>query len=310
MTTLARSPRLHALVTRLGEVEALDAPAQFLGKRVRDAIPKGPVKDALSGVPLGHALHPLLTQVVVGAWTSATILDILGGRGSDAAARRLIGVGIAASAPTVATGLNDWADSESANDEVRRVGAVHGALNSAALGMYAASLAARRRGARGRGRLLGLAGVAALSVSGHLGGHLAYADAVGVDQTAWGTSVEDWTDVCDERDVPADGMLGVDAGATKIVVARSGSRLYALADRCAHRGGALHEGELSDGCVQCPLHGSRFRLEDGSVARGPAAYPQPAYDVRVRAGRVEVRSPVDTATGRFRRAATPAYAHE
>jgi nitrite reductase/ring-hydroxylating ferredoxin subunit len=290
MSKIARSPRLHALVTRLGEVAALDPPARALGKAVRDAIPKGGVKDALSGVPLGHAVHPLLTQVVVGAWTSATVLDVVGGRASGPAARRLIAVGMAASAPTVATGLNDWADTEATHDEVRRVGAVHGALNTAALGLYAGSLAARRRGATGRGVALGFAGLAALAASGHLGGHLAYADAVGVDQTAWGTEVAEWTDVAAEADVPPAGMLGARAGTTAIVLARHDGALHALAGRCAHRGGALHEGELSGGCVQCPLHGSRFRLDDGSVERGPAAYPQPTYDVRVRVGRVEVRS--------------------
>jgi nitrite reductase/ring-hydroxylating ferredoxin subunit len=67
-------------------------------------------------------------------------------------------------------------------------------------------------------------------------------------------------------------------------------RVHALADRCAHRGGALHEGELAGDCVECPLHGSLFRLEDGSVERGPSAYPQPVYDVRVQGGRIAVRA--------------------
>jgi nitrite reductase/ring-hydroxylating ferredoxin subunit len=62
-------------------------------------------------------------------------------------------------------------------------------------------------------------------------------------------------------------------------------------DRCAHRGGALHEGRLVDGCIECPLHGSRFALDDGSVRRGPSAYSQPRLEARVRDGRVEVRAP-------------------
>jgi nitrite reductase/ring-hydroxylating ferredoxin subunit len=70
----------------------------------------------------------------------------------------------------------------------------------------------------------------------------------------------------------------------------TGGEVRALADRCAHRGGVLHEGELVDGCVECPLHGSRFRLDDGSVERGPSAYPQPAYEVRVQDGRIAVRA--------------------
>lgn len=74
------------------------------------------------------------------------------------------------------------------------------------------------------------------------------------------------------------------------MLARVGGEVRAVADRCAHRGGALHEGELVDGRVECPLHGSLFRLDDGSVKRGPSAYPQPTYEVRVENGRIAVRA--------------------
>ena len=66
--------------------------------------------------------------------------------------------------------------------------------------------------------------------------------------------------------------------------------MHALEDRCAHRGGSLADGELKGECVVCPLHASEFRLEDGSVERGPSAYPQPVLDVRVTDGRIEVRA--------------------
>jgi nitrite reductase/ring-hydroxylating ferredoxin subunit len=250
------------------------------GKAVRDAIPAGPVKDALSGVALGHALHPLLTDTVIGTWTSATLLDVLGGRRSAPAAERLIALGIAFSLPTTATGLSDWADTEVADDEVRRVGVVYGA-----------SLAARRSDRRGLGILLGLAGAGLLGASGHLGGHLAFAKGVGVDQTAWGASVEDWTDAAAEADVPEGGLVHAEVAGAAVVLVRRDGRVHALADRCTHRGGPLHGGSLVDGCIECPLHGSRFRLDDGSVERGPAAYPQQVYDVRTREGRVQIRTP-------------------
>ena len=69
-----------------------------------------------------------------------------------------------------------------------------------------------------------------------------------------------------------------------MLLARHEGAVYALSDRCSHRGGPLHEGELRDGCVTCPLHGSVFKLEDGSVVQGPAAYPQPRWETRVRDG--------------------------
>jgi nitrite reductase/ring-hydroxylating ferredoxin subunit/uncharacterized membrane protein len=290
MTDLAARPALHRLAEEVGEAEALDAPAEAVAKAVRGAVPKGPVKDALSGTPLGHALHPLLTDIPIGSWTASALLDLLGGSDSRAASKKLVAFGVLASAPTAATGLNDWADTTPASDSVRRIGAVHAAANVAAVALYSASWAARRRGRHGRGVALGLAGLGALAVGGHLGGHLSYSKAVGVDQTALEARPDEWTVVFDDAALPEGGLRSARLQDTTVVLARVNGEVHALADRCAHRGGALHEGELVDGCVECPLHGSRFRLADGSVERGPSAYPQPRYEVRVRDGRVAVRA--------------------
>ena len=99
----------------------------------------------------------------------------------------------------------------------------------------------------------------------------------------------DWTAVVAESELAEGEPHRAELDGVPVVVVRSGGELYALADRCSHRGGPLSDGEVSDGCITCPWHGSRFRLEDGSVERGPAAYPQPALDVRVSGGMVEVR---------------------
>jgi nitrite reductase/ring-hydroxylating ferredoxin subunit len=218
------------------------------------------------------------------------LLDVVGGRAARPAAERLIAIGLLASGPTAATGLSDWADTTPADDGVRRVGAVHAIANIAALGLYAASLAARRGGRHGRGVALGLAGLGALTAGGHLGGHLAYAKAVGVDQTALQRRPREWTEALDDAALHEGELHGAEVDGQAIVLARHEGRIHALADRCAHRGGSLRDGELSGGCVECPLHGSRFRLTDGSVERGPSAYPQPVYDVRVQAGRIAVRA--------------------
>jgi len=58
---------------------------------------------------------------------------------------------------------------------------------------------------------------------------------------------------------------------------------------CAHLGGPLSEGELKDGTVVCPWHGSEFRLDTGAVINGPSTHPQPCFDVRERDGRIEVK---------------------
>jgi nitrite reductase/ring-hydroxylating ferredoxin subunit/uncharacterized membrane protein len=288
--TRATRPRLHVLAERVGAAASLDGPAEAVAKWVRGAVPRGPVKDTLSGTPLGHALHPFLTDFPIGTWTSSLLLDLFGGRDARPASRKLIAAGVLASLPTAATGLNDWADTTPADDGVRRVGAVHAVANVAALGLYTASLAARRRDHHARGVALGLAGIGALSVGGHLGGHLSYAKGVGVDQTAFESGPDDWTEVLDDTALTEGSLHAAEAGGQAIVLARVDGAIYALADRCSHRGGSLADGELVGRCVECPLHGSLFRLADGSVERGPSAYPQPVYDVRVADGRIAVRA--------------------
>ena len=280
-------PALHAAAERVGRVESLDSAADRMadvaGRTFRD--PR--VKDVLSGTWLGHALHPLLTDIPIGAWTSAMLLDLQRGRRFEPAADRLIGIGIGASLPTMAAGLSDWSDTSGA---VRRMGVAHAAANSVALGLYVGSLTARRRGRRRAGVLLGLAGGAALGAGGFMGGHLSYSKGVGVDQTAFEPGIDDWTPTLSEAELPEGRPVAAEAGGVKLLMLRRGGTVHAMSDRCTHRGGPLHEGEIEDGCVTCPWHGSRFRLDDGSVERGPATGPQPVYDVRVSGGNVEVRS--------------------
>jgi nitrite reductase/ring-hydroxylating ferredoxin subunit/uncharacterized membrane protein len=271
-------------------LDQLDAPARAVGKTVRDTVSAGPVKDALSGTWLGHALHPVLTDLPIGTWTSAVLLDWLGGERSREAADRLIALGLAFALPTAVTGATEWADAEPASDEVRRVGAVHAAANASAAMLFGASLSARRSGARGTGRLLALAGAGVMTASGLLGGHLSFAKGVGVDQTAFEEPPDEWTAALRDSDLPEGQSRYAEVGGVGVLVARHGGQVYALSNRCVHRGGPLDEGELHDGCVTCPLHGSTFRLSDGQVERGPAAYPQPVWHVRVRDGVIELKS--------------------
>src|ERR1700729_4145946 len=106
---MTNSP-LNALAGRLESVKALDGPGRTAGRVVRGLIPEGAPKDVLSGAWLGHALHPIMTDIPIGVWTSAVLLDWTGGRGSRIAADRLILAGVLAAGATVATGWSDWAD--------------------------------------------------------------------------------------------------------------------------------------------------------------------------------------------------------
>jgi nitrite reductase/ring-hydroxylating ferredoxin subunit/uncharacterized membrane protein len=272
----------------LESVEALDPVALKLAKAVGTAVPVGAARDTLSGTVLGHALHPLLTDVVIGSFTSATLLDLLGGDDSGRASERLIEVGLATAAPTVASGLTDWAFTVFGDRRARPVGLVHATANLTASTMYAASLVARRRGARGRGKLLAAAGGAALAVGGFLGGHLSFTRGVGVNETAFDEGPSDWTAV-DVVQLEDDKPTAALAGDTPVLLLRRTGRMYAIHDRCSHRGCPLSGGNVEGESVTCPCHGSRFSLIDGSIERGPATAPQPVFEARDREGRIEVK---------------------
>ncbi|MEO5680260.1 MAG: DUF2231 domain-containing protein, partial [Acidimicrobiales bacterium] len=169
----------------------LDPPAKAVGAVVAKVVPPGRWKDLLSGTWLGHALHPLLTDLPIGFWTSAWTLDLVGGRRSEVAARRLVGLGILTAVPTALTGASDWGDTQGGE---RRIGLVHAAANSAALASFVVSYACRRRGHRATGIAWGWVGAAAVTAGGHLGGHLITALGVGVDNTAFEVGPQDWCD--------------------------------------------------------------------------------------------------------------------
>jgi nitrite reductase/ring-hydroxylating ferredoxin subunit/uncharacterized membrane protein len=277
---------LFETTERLKELRGLDPVGEALATAVSRLIPHGPVKDAASGTWLGHALHPVLTDLPIGTWTSATLLDLVGGDDTADAAELLIGLGLLAAVPTVATGLSDWSDTYGGE---RRMGLTHGAANGVVAFLFGASLWARRRGRRGLGVALALAGTGGTLVSAYIGGHLSLALGIGVDQTAFEDEVSEWTAAGPEAEVTEEPRLVTVAG-VRLVMARTEAGIHALAARCSHLGGPLHEGSVRDGCVVCPWHGSEFRLADGSIARGPARAPQPAYDVRVEDGVVHVRA--------------------
>jgi nitrite reductase/ring-hydroxylating ferredoxin subunit/uncharacterized membrane protein len=279
--------RLRPLARAIEGASALDPAAKAAGKAVRGAVTPGPLKDGLSGTWLGHALHPLLTDTVIGTWTSALLLDATGGR-DKRAADKLVAAGILFALPTALTGANDWADGEPASDGVRRVGAVHAVGNVAALGLQVASLAARRRGARGTGVTLSLGAAALTALTGYLGGHLSFSQGQGVDETVFDPGPDEWTDalaVADLGDEPATALVGD----TPVLVTRVGGTVVALHDRCSHRGCSLSSGTVDGDTIECPCHGSRFSLRDGHVRRGPASAPQPAFEAREVAGRIELR---------------------
>lgn len=151
--------------------QRLDPAVEGLRRTARAVLPDGEVTDALRGRQLGHALHPALTDLPIGFWTGAWLLDLFGGRRSRPAADAFVGLGVLCALPTAATGLADWTRLPR---EEQRTGIVHLAANLTATFLYTASFLHRRRGQRIRGVVLGMAGAAAATAGGYLGGHLAF----------------------------------------------------------------------------------------------------------------------------------------
>jgi nitrite reductase/ring-hydroxylating ferredoxin subunit/uncharacterized membrane protein len=276
----------RTLVRRIGELSALDAVAKPLASVIHKLAPPGGLKDLLSGTWMGHPLHPLLTDVTIGAWTSAFVLDLVRDERADDAARTLVGVGLLSALPTAAAGLSDWSDTVG---EERRIGLVHAGSNVTALALYLLSYLARRDGRIGRGKTLGGLGAAAATVGGYLGGHLVFRLGIWVDRNAWKHPTGAWEAVADEADLDEGEPVAVQTGDDTVLLIRTGAEVHAISSVCGHAGGPLHEGAIADGCVICPWHGSAFRLSDGHVVRGPATGHQPVYDVQVDHGKVSVR---------------------
>ena len=275
---------------------AIDRVAEPLSKAVRGAYDAaGPggrqVKDALHGVWLGHPLHPVFTDVPIGAWTTALALDLAAN--GDPAMRRAatfaMGVGLAGATGAAVTGLTDWSETDGRS---RRAGLIHGLLNVTATTLFATAFALRRKDSHDGGRACAWMGYAVALGAAYLGGDLVYRQRIGVTH-ADADVPEEFTPVIDSDAVKENTMVCVRAGHTDVLLVRQHGRVSALAHACAHLGGPLSEGTLKEGSVVCPWHGSEFALEDGRVLNGPATHNQPCLEVRERDGKIEVTAPPD-----------------
>lgn len=280
-------PSPAELAERLADSRPLDPAVTALSSAIRKATRSPGVADALHGVWLGQPAHPALTDMPVGFWAGAAVLDFL--PGTRRACKALIALGLAGAAPAALTGLADWAV---LHREQQRVGAAHAVASACASALFGASLLARLAGRHSGGRLLALGGLTALGAGAYLGRHLAFALAAGAshaDQIAHLAPLG-WHDLCRLYELPEGRLVSRRLGYLTLAVLRQGSEVLAVADRCSHLAGPLHQGALAasqDGpCVTCPWHGSTFAMSDGTVLRGPATARQPAFETRVAEGQV------------------------
>lgn len=249
--------------------------------------PMRPVKDFLNGTWLGHPVHSALTDLPIGVVTIGIVLDLIGQPvGGDVAL--LLGV-LTILAAAVA-GLADYSDTDGTP---RLRATVHATLMVSALVLFVVSLVLRAGDPADRTIpiVLVVVGYLVMSLSAAIGGDLVYLIGTNVNRHAWRGAGAKWLplDLGELPDIPEGGPTKAKAGINTLVLVRSGERIEALHETCAHAGGPLAEGRLVDGCIECPWHGSRFRLANGHVARGPAMYDQPAYEVRRGGAGWEVR---------------------
>ena len=278
---------ISRVVKRIEDEKALDELSEPVSKVVSKLTDPDAVKYLLSGSWLGHQLHPMLTDVPIGAWVMASALDMTGGKKMQPASQRLVALGVLSSIPAAITGASDW--SESYGKE-QRVGMAHILGNAWGTVLQSLSWVARKNDRHKLGAGLSLAGLGFTSIAAYLGGHLTLDMGVGINHTAFEQRTKKWTDVAAEEDVKEGQLLRVTANKTPVVLTRHKGELHALSATCAHAGGPLNKGHIEDDCIVCPWHHSKFRITDGSPMRGPAAADQPTWDVRAQEGRVLVKA--------------------
>ena len=263
---------------------------KLLGKPGHD------LKTLVHGTWLGHPLHPVLTDIPIGAWTLAVLFDIIyvfqRTQSWGSAADVTIFVGLLAALGAAVTGYTDWNETV---DRERRVGIAHGLLNTAAIVIYLVSLIIRvSGGSRGLAIVLALIGYATIVTAAYLGGELVFSIGTGVNHHAWQEVPTKFTRVMLEGQLTDNMLVKAMAGDTPILLLKRGNAICAISETCSHAGGPLSEGELDGNLVQCPWHASRFDVCTGQVRGGPATVSQVRYETRVQNGQIDVRRSEDT----------------
>ncbi|MGA9919995.1 MAG: Rieske 2Fe-2S domain-containing protein [Candidatus Dormiibacterota bacterium] len=246
-------------------------------------------KSFLNGTWLGHPLHPALTDVPIGTWVAAALLDQVDPGNGDSrglAADLLWGAGSVGGVAAAVSGLADWEDKFGAE---RDLATAHGLLNSAALLLIATSLVVRHRGSRRAGVRLSLVGLGLVGAGAYVGGDLVFRLGIQVNRNAFTEGPIRWQAVTAEKEIHQGTLLTKMVGDCRIVLTRFGGEVCAASAVCSHAGGPLDELPLEEGQLHCPWHGSRFDLRSGRVTTGPAVVANPVFETRTREGMVEVR---------------------
>jgi nitrite reductase/ring-hydroxylating ferredoxin subunit len=250
-----------------------------------------PLKDLLHGTFIGHPLHPLLTDILIGAWSVAAIFDALELAGSEEYETAADATVIIGAIGAVGAALAGWADWSDTKGEAQRAGLLHGLMNATALTAYIASIAARRAGARKLGIATAFLGYGITGAAAYLGAELSFGMQLGVKHSAIPIDPPTtFVRVLDAASLPDGDTQAVDVSDIPVLVSRRGDAIDAVSAVCTHRGAPLADGERVGDCITCPWHGSRFSLENGRVVEGPATFDLAHFDGRISGGVISVRA--------------------
>jgi len=272
-----------------GTAKLMDAVYGALGR------PGKLLQDFLNGSWLGHSLHPVIVDVVIGGSTVAVLLQLLSWFGvadMRVALLWVLGMTWLAALSAIVTGLTDFKDT--ATGDERHVVGLHGFINIVATLVLVGAFAALLAEADGLAGWLIVVSFAVIGVGGFIGGHVVfkYGYMVNVNAFAKGKRAKEFTAVLPAAELaeatPTRAMLGT----TALVVVRRGDLVWALKETCSHAGGPLSQGTLDGYNIICPWHGSAFRVSDGAVRHGPATSRQVAYRARISGDQVEVQGPI------------------
>jgi nitrite reductase/ring-hydroxylating ferredoxin subunit len=255
--------------------------------------PIRPVKDFLNGTWLGHPVHAAVTDLPIGALLLTVILDVLG---QNAAADIALAATILFMLGAAVAGFADYTDTDGTP---RTRATTHATLMVIVLLLLLISLGLRAAGGPDRTIAVWVTfiGFLLINAGAYIGGDVVYVLGNMVDRHAFRGAGTKWVkldtgDVTDLQTLPEATPTKAKAGINDLVLVRMGETVHALHAVCAHAGGPLAQGTVVDGCIECPWHGSRFRLSDGHARRGPTVYDQPLYEIRAAdGGGYEVRRP-------------------
>ena len=253
------------------------------------------LQDLLNGSYLGHSLHPVVVDVVIGGATAAVLLQVLSWLGvADlrVAILWILALTWLAGLSAIVTGLTDFKDT--ATGDERHVVGLHGLINIVATVLFIAAFVALLGEADLLAGVLLSVAYLVVGVGGFIGGHVVFKYGYMVNHNAFssGKKAREYTAVLPAADLPEATPTKVMLGTTGLVVVRRGDLVWALKETCSHAGGPLAQGTLDGDTIVCPWHASAFRLSDGAVRHGPAATRQVAYRARISGDQLEVQGPI------------------